>query len=185
MPPRRYDPVTQSLHWIIALAVILAYLTAVGRETFPKGDFRTWLRDFHMSLGVLVLALSCLRLGWRVFNPVPRPVSENRMAALAAKAAHIALYAAMIAIPLNGLLAAWARGRGVDFFGLFPIPSPIGVADRALSKQLGGFHEITGNLMMALAGLHAAAAIVHQFVLKDGTLARMLPYGSDKPDVAS
>ena len=34
-----------------------------------------------------------------------------------------------------------------------------------------------GNLILIVAGLHAAAAMFHQYVLKDGVLTRMLPWG--------
>ena len=52
-------------------------------------------------------------------------------------------------------------------------------ADRAFARNLKGIHEWLAHGLMALAALHAAAALVHHWVFKDGTLARMLP-GSDR-----
>jgi cytochrome b561 len=172
--PERYDPVSQTLHWFVAIMVIAIYAIGIVREELPKGDFRSWLLTVHMSLGMLVMALTFARLGWRSFNPAPAPVPAPKMASLAAKAAHLALYVALLALPIIGLFAAWAKGRDLTFFALFPIPSPIGV-DRGLAKTLENAHELAAHLMMLLVGVHAFAAIAHQYVLKDGTLQRMLP----------
>lgn len=178
MTTHRYDPVSLSLHWFTAFAVIAAYAIGLGREALPKGDFRTALLGLHMSLGMLVMVLAIVRITWRSLfaAPVAPVTSSHGPADLAAKFAHLALYGTMLAIPVIGLLAAWTKGRPVDFFGLMALPSPIGL-DRALAKGLENAHEIAGHLMMALAGIHALAAIGHQFILKDGTLSRMLPGG--------
>ena len=39
---------------------------------------------------------------------------------------------------------------------------------------MGDVHEIAMNIMMSLILLHATAALLHQYVLKDGTLLKML-----------
>lgn len=176
MSPRRYDPVTQSLHWLVAIAIVATYALALWREALPKGDFRTAILNLHMSLGLAVVGLTVLRIGWRSVMPAPAPVPSSRMAMLAARGAHLALYAAMLAIPLVGLAMMWAKGRTVGFFGIVALPSPM-VPDRAFGKLLEEVHEVAAHLMMILAGLHAAAAIGHQMILKDGTLSRMLPFG--------
>lgn len=181
MTAHRYDPVSQSLHWFTAIAVIAAYAIGVGREGLPKGDLRAALLGLHMSLGMLVMALTVVRIVWRsvIAKPVEPGRQPSKPADFAARLAHLALYASMLAIPLIGLLAAWTKGRSIEFFGLVALPSPIGV-DRVLAKGLENAHEIAGHLMMSLAGLHAAAAIGHQFILKDGTLSRMLPVSKPK-----
>lgn len=175
MPIRRYDPITMSLHWIVALAVLAAYAIGLVREELPKGDFRAWLLTLHMSLGVLVLALTFVRVGWRMLTPAPTALASAPMAALAARLAHLALYAAMITIPLVGLLAAWTKGRVVGVFSAFIIPSPVAL-DTALAKTLEDAHGLAAHAFMILAAVHALAAIGHHLVLKDATLARMLPF---------
>lgn len=176
MSTHRYDPFSQSLHWITALVVIVAYAIGLGREALPKGDVRTALLSLHMSLGMLVMALTFVRITWRLTfaRPLevrPRPVNP---AEIAAKLAHLGLYASMLAIPMIGLLSAWLKGRLVSFFGLVLVPSPFAL-NPGFAKGLENAHELSGHLMMALAGLHAVAAIGHQFILRDGTLSRMLP----------
>jgi cytochrome b561 len=163
---------------LIALLVVATYGAGLFREMLPKGNFRTAVLALHMSVGLALLVLMVPRLFWRaVSKPLP-PVPMTPMMALSAKLAHLALYGLLIALPVVGLLAAWIKGRTVGFFGV-PLPSPIAV-DRNLAHTLEGAHELLGHGIMALAGLHAAAAIYHQKVLKDGLLSRMLP-GDDAP----
>lgn len=179
MPPLRYDPLTQALHWIIAAAVVAAYAIGLIREDLPKGDFRTWLLTLHMSIGLLVAALSVVRIGWRATRMAPTPIAATPMLRLAVRAGHLALYVSLFAVPLVGLLAAWIKGRTVGLFGL-PLPSPFAV-DKPMAEQLEHLHEFVAHAMLLLAGGHAVIAIVHQFFLKDGTLARMLPFLDPAP----
>lgn len=171
----RHDPLTQSLHWIIALAVIVAYAIGLVREELPKGDFRAWLLGLHMSIGMLVIGLTVVRIAWRLATPAPAEVPMAPPVRLAAKAGHLALYVALLALPAVGLLAAWIKGRNVVLFDLVPLPSPLAV-DKPFGERLEGIHELAGHATMILAGLHAAAAIGHQWILRDGTLGRMLPF---------
>jgi cytochrome b561 len=46
--------------------------------------------------------------------------------------------------------------------------------DRALSSALKEIHEIGATFVYILVGLHAAAALWHQFVLKDNIFKRIL-----------
>ena len=181
MTKHRFDPLTQTLHWLVALLVITSYAIGVVREELPKGDFRSWLLTVHMSLGMIVFALSVVRLMWRSITPAPRPVDgQSSGARLAAKAGHILLYGAMFAVPVAGLLGAWIKGRTVGFFNLAILPTPFPV-DKSLGSQIEHLHTFAGHAMMLLAGGHAVAAIAHQVWLKDGTLGRMLPFLSARP----
>ncbi len=169
----RHDLLTQSIHWGVALLVLAIYAIGLGREALPKGDFRTFLLGLHMSLGIGLMALLAVRIGWRFAAPTVAPVPMSDGMRFAARLGHGALYGLMIAAPVVGLLAAWMKGRVVGFFGM-PIPSPF-LVDTAAAKWLEEAHELTANSLVALAGLHAVAALIHHLVLKDGTLRRMLP----------
>ncbi|MFM6993204.1 MAG: cytochrome b/b6 domain-containing protein, partial [Rhodoferax sp.] len=52
------------------------------------------------------------------------------------------------------------------------------IANSAIAKlaDWGDVHGLLGDAIMAIAGVHAAAAIYHHFVIKDGVLAAMLPH---------
>ena len=169
----RHDPVTLALHWLIALLIAAAYAAS---SLVEDGPGRAWAMNLHGSLGLSVFGLSLLRILWRGFARHPAPVPMPALMARVAHYAHVALYVAMVAVPLIGLLGLWASGQGLSLFGLVPLPSPM-AANRGLAKFLEGAHELAANALVALALLHAAAAIFHQYILRDHLLERMTPGG--------
>lgn len=174
MTTARYDPVSQAFHWVVAIAVVLAYATGIVREDMPKGDFRNGLLTLHASIGLLIFVLTFLRLAWRAGHPAPAMLEQTAFVRLVASAAHVALYAAMIAVPLVGIVSVWTDGRIVSFFWVLPVPSPMAL-DKPLSEALEEVHSVAAHVLIVVAGLHALAAIAHHVVLKDATLLRMLP----------
>ena len=169
----RHDPVTLALHWVIALLIAAAYAASGLLEDGPG---RSWAMNLHGSLGLLVFGLSLLRILWRGFARHPAPVAMPALMARIAHLAHVALYVMMVAAPSFGLLALWAGGQRVSLFGLLALPSPM-TASRGLAEFLQGTHELAANALVALALLHAAAAIFHQYILRDHLLERMTPGG--------
>jgi len=79
----------------------------------------------------------------------------------------------MIAMPVLGWLALSAGGKADAFFGL-QLPALI-ASNEALAGQLEEVHEILGTVGYWLGGAHAAAALFHHYVLRDGVLRPMLP----------
>ncbi len=170
---QKHDSLTQVLHWMIALLVIGAYGVGLWRETLPKNDFRAWLLSLHMSVGLVVVGLTLVRIFWRSRAPHIASLESSPAMVLASKLAHGLLYLLLIALPVVGLVAAWTKGRTVGIFGL-PLPSPFAV-NVGFAKQLEEVHEVLAHGLMMLAGVHAVAAIYHHLLLKDATLARMVP----------
>jgi cytochrome b561 len=82
----------------------------------------------------------------------------------------------LIAVPIAGILSQFARGNALPLFGIGEIPSPW-IRDRAFAHNVTEVHEILANALVVVASFHAAAALVHHFVFRDNTLARMLPRG--------
>jgi cytochrome b561 len=58
-------------------------------------------------------------------------------------------------------------------FMLLKIPA-FDPGNTALRESVEELHSWSANLLLIVAGLHAAAALVHHFVLKDDILRRML-----------
>lgn len=96
-----------------------------------------------------------------------------RWQALSARIVHLALYAFMVAMPLIGWLAISAKGAPVTFLGLNR-PLLMG-KNETLHDSLKVWHEVVGTAGYFLIGLHAAAALIHRYVMRDNTLQRMLP----------
>lgn len=172
----RYDRLTRSLHWATAALVIVTYAIGLGREFLPKGDLRTMMLAQHISFGLAMLGIVAVRILWRLAAPPVAPAPMASHAHLAARFAHMGLYILMLAAPVVGIAAAFIKGRTVGFFGL-EIVNPFAI-NVAVGKALEGAHELAAHALLALAGLHAAAALAHHYLLRDGVMARMLPAGA-------
>jgi len=68
----------------------------------------------------------------------------------------------------------FARGNALPVFGLFEIASPW-ASNRAFARSVKEVHEVLANALVILAILYAVAALVHHWIFRDRTLARMLP----------
>jgi cytochrome b561 len=120
------------------------------------------------------VALLLVRVGWLLARPVPALATKlgQRIETLA-RIMQWLLYALMIAVPIAGVVLEFARGQPLPLFGLGEIASPW-PRDRDFARSVREVHETLASTLLALAALHAAAALFHHFVLKDRTLLRML-----------
>ena len=154
----RYSRAQIALHWGVLILLVVSFFSHDGM----KDAFRAALKGeetggavavVHRLVGIAILLLTLARIGlrWRVGAPA-LPEGGHPLLDLAAKATHLAIYALLIAIPASGLVA-WL----------------------GLNRDAGGAHEVMFTVLFVLVGLHAAAALFHQFVLKDGLMARMRP----------
>lgn len=171
--PEHYSRISVVLHWLMLLVISAAYATIELRESYPRGsDPREALKAWHFTLGLTVFALVWLRIAARLIWPAPPPSAASpRWTQLTASATHFALYALMIALPLAGWIVLSAEGDPVPFYGL-ELPALTG-PNKALAEQVEGLHELGGTIGYWLIGLHAVAALFHQYVLKDRLLERM------------
>jgi cytochrome b561 len=168
-----YDAASRFFHWSMAVLILMAFGLSFLFDAVPKA-VEYVLLQFHMIIGLAVLALYVLRVGWRMTHPAPESdQAGGPLMAMLARAGHLGLYALMLAAPLLGIAVIFLRGRGIDF-GLFAIPSPI-AANRALARSAKEIHELASYALVALATLHALAAVYHHVALKDGVLRSMLP----------
>ena len=176
---RGYGAAPQLMHWITVALVILAWFLGQFDDIFPKGPARAASLFVHISAGLAVIAFLVLRLCWRIADPPP-PTERTMLGPWldhAARLAHYLLYALLIAVPLSGIALQFARGDALPLFGMGEIASPFGGAGRALRGTVKEVHEVAANALILLAALHAVAALLHHWLLRDRTLVRMLPGG--------
>jgi len=170
-----FDALTIALHWS-TLLLVLSQLTTIWLHAGVHDDRRsTLLLDWHRSLGVAIWALTALRLLWRRTGArlPPFPASFTSWHRLTVRLSEYALYALLLSQPLTGLAQSLLRGRAFDLFGL-PVP-PLFGKHLALYQQLHELHELGAWCLILLIGVHAMAALVHHFVLRDDVLETMAP----------
>lgn len=170
-----YDRRAILLHWITALVVLFMWFGAHAIDWFAKGPPRVDARSVHILVGMLLAILLSYRLYWRS-TAGTRLAYAPSWTGLLARVMHGALYGLIFAIIGLGIFNAWIRGDSL--FGLARIPQ-FGNYDaatrHAFSESVVYYHSLGANLLLVLAGCHAAVALFHQFVLKDETMTRMLP----------
>jgi cytochrome b561 len=170
MAIERYDRTTIRLHW--ATAGLVAYQWIVGRltEFLPKGPFRLDLWSIHVLLGFALAAVLLARVGWRLSRGRHLPAEAQGAQHVAAVGTHAVLYVLLVGVVGLGVLNVFAHG--FPLFGAWHFPK---VGGPHYSKVVTGWHNLFANLVAALAFFHAAAALFHHYVQRDGILARMLP----------
>lgn len=172
-----FGGIARAAHWASALFVLFAWLLGTFRGYFPRGEARDDSVAIHMALGLGVLTLVVFRLIWRALDPPPPAIVNARFdpwLGLAAKAGHVLLYALLIVTPILGIVLQFSRGLPLPVFGIFAIPTPWAF-DRDFFSEIIGWHQLAANTLGVVAILHAAAALIHHWLLRDRTLARMAP----------
>ena len=169
----RYDGVARALHWSMAVLIVLAFTLGLVVDAFPR-SWEHGIVETHKVIGVAILALLAIRLGWRAGHRPPPFAAISPLEARAVTLGHVGLYLLMIGAPLAGLIYAVLRGQGLDL-GLFQIPPLAAAAPREVSRPLREVHEWLAYGLIGLAILHVTAAFWHHLIRKDDTLQRMLP----------
>jgi len=190
----RYGSIAMLFHWTIAVLILTNFPLGIYFNSIPRGSAQ-WLAfaELHVSIGISVLVLSLLRLGWRLRNPIPDLPSDSRPGVRKlARFTHYALYTLMILVPLLGWAIVSLPPRPLVLFGVMPWPkigflfSLPAAGKLAAGKILGPSHVIGAFLLIALAIGHAAAAIFyHYWIRKDQVLQRMIPGTKIIPDPVS
>ncbi|MFG6439819.1 cytochrome b [Roseateles sp. LKC17W] len=168
----RYTPIAIVLHWLLALAIVGAFGVGLYMTELPFSPARLKLYNWHKWAGVTILALSALRLLWRLTH---RPPADAPMPAWQAKAAHAThhlLYVLFFAVPLAGWAYSSAAGYPIVWFGVLPLPDFV-PKDSGLADTFKLLHKLSAYGLALLVLAHVGGAIKHHFIDRDGLLARM------------
>ncbi len=195
----RYSVVAILFHWVIAALILYQIIVGLWMEgALEAGDEVTRFAAYetaqqHKAIGLTVLALSLLRLAWRLANPAPpAPASMPFLERAASTLSHWGFYGLMIGMPLTG----WAMvSTSPDFamvptswFDIVAVPhlpdAPLIAATQALgvgadaARASGAYsqaHELLAYGAILLLAVHVLAALRHHIFLRDAVLARMVP----------
>jgi cytochrome b561 len=187
MTQTRYSGVAMALHWLIA-ALILTNVGVAWYFLTLHGLAKMPVVQIHKSIGITVLLLSFVRLGWRLFKPPPALKPDLKpWERWLAEAVHFLFYLVMIALPLTG----WAMVSAtplihvfpINMFGLFHWPEMTWLSSlppdqmKSANETFKAAHELLAKLIVyGLFPLHVIGALKHQFLDRDHELGRMIPF---------
>ncbi len=181
LPSRRgtarhtWSSLTIWLHWIMVPLILLILALGWSAANVAAEDAEPVLMELHYSLGLLAFLLVCLRLGWRLSAGAPRYLDHPRAARWAAGAVHFLLYFLLFTVLISGTVNFLFIGP-VRVFGFFEIPRLFDPdADEWLRALSWYVHHYSWMALLALIGLHSAAALGHHYVRRDRTLTDFLP----------
>jgi cytochrome b561 len=169
-----YGTTAKVFHWLIVALLLVQYplgwlMPDIHRGMKP-GDAMT----YHISIGIVILALIVLRLAWRLSHLVAPDSSLPPWQRVTSEAIHWLLYVLVLATTISGWLFASFRGWSISFFFLTPLPMLASENSTAL-RMINHWHQIFEWALLILIGLHVAAALVHLFVFRNRVIQRMLP----------
>lgn len=171
----RYDRLTIALHWITALLVLSQFSSAHIWEFLAKGtSLRLGLISTHIAFGILLAATIAIRLVWRIANRGRIPAAGSGLQHLAAQAVHLLLYGLLVSQAILGFAFSWSSGKPLPFFDLFSVP-PFFRIDADWGHVVAELHGDVAWAIIGVVTLHAAAALMHHYVLRDRVLLRMMP----------
>lgn len=174
--PETFGTLTKTLHWVMALLVIGLLGVGLWMGGLENNPTKFRIYALHKSFGICVLALVFTRMLWHVYSRKPGFVEGMKpWEKLAAHAAHIFLYIAMIGMPLTGWLMSSAKGYTVTVFFTFDLPHLMGENEK-LAGIFAQTHTYLGYTLIAAVAVHIGAALKHHVINKDATLKRMLPF---------
>ena len=181
-PTYEYDVLSRVFHWVTAIAVTIAFV--LGPDDFGRimreGVDAATRRDivWHESLGILVFVITVLRLIWVTFRRTALQVQMPRWMQATGKLVHVMLWTLLLALPTTALMSLGSESHPLTLLGGVRIDQLSVIANSSITKlaDWGDVHQFLGSAIMWIAGFHAAAAIYHHVIRKDGVLSAMLPY---------
>lgn len=175
----RYDALTITLHWLIAvliLGLVTLGVVIVRLPLAPAVQFT--LFQWHKSFGMLALLLAGLRLLHSLMLVRVAPaIGLSRLEHRAARTVHHLLLMLAFFVPLAGWLIASVSPLEIPTFAfnLFVIPHlPLSKSDTAEALWTT-VHATLAYLTLALVAIHSGAALHHHYRRHDDVLLRILP----------
>ena len=172
---RQFNLTAKWLHWLVAV-LMLSVLSVAWSFAFVAPADRAGAIPAHVSIGLIVVALTVVRLAWRKASPPPPiPPATPRWMQRGASIGHFLLYALIL---VQGVLGIWMAALSpidIRLFNGFNL-SELAPASAGSLAGLRQIHFAVACLLTATIFAHVAAAMWHHFALRDDVLIRMLPF---------
>jgi len=169
----RYTATAILLHWLIAVAVVGLVGWGWWMQTIPKIPVgpRVDAFNLHKSIGMAVLLLMLVRIGWRARHSPPPFAPMPRWQARLARAVHLLFYVCLIVQPLSGYLGSAFSGYPVRLFGLvLPAWAP---KNDTLKDAFSVVHLVNSWVLVGALALHLAGTVKHALLERDGSFRRI------------
>lgn len=163
-------------HWLIAALILVQAGIGLTMVQLPRRPDIIWVYTLHKSIGITILLLAVLRLGFRLIQHRPTRLPIPGWQDGLARITHVALYVLLFAMPVSGwIFDSYSSLRPLYWWWWLKLPSLTGGADRHLADVFQLWHESLFWVLVAVTVLHVAGALKHHFIDRDDTLRRMLP----------
>src|SRR5258707_9195029 len=170
----QYGTTAKVFHWLLGTLLLVQYRIGWLMPDIHRGVKPGAAMTFHVSFGIVILALIVLRFAWRLTHPVTPESSLAPWQRLSSETVHWLLYALVLATTITGWLFASFRGWSMEFFFLAPMPM-LASENPEAGKLIDGLHQAMEWSLLVVSGLHVAAALAHLFIYRDRIMQRMLP----------
>lgn len=177
MSAARYPAIARWLHWAVALGVIVQLALGWGSEAIDDAADGMRVLRIHFQLGVLLLMAMLLRIAWRLSGRVPvADMQAPRWRRRAAGCVHATLYLLLLLLPASGYVIWVWMDASRELLGVLTVPALfVPPAEDETGRAIAWYvHWACAWTLAALVALHAAAALWHQWVLRDGLISRRM-----------
>ena len=173
--PDSFGWISRVTHWIMAALVIAMLAFGTYLADMQPSLANLWLFGLHKSIGIVLLALVIVRLGWHRISPPPASLTSDipRWQVRASAIVHGLIYALLIFVPLTGWIASSATGIDTVLFNAITLPAIAPVSETWESTFFAA-HRLATNLLIACIAVHIIGAFQRHYMHHDATLRRML-----------
>ena len=166
---KQYSKRTTILHWTIFVLVIVAFYLGHELDESKNAAQKLSMYPVHFIIGDLVLLLTLLRIYFRKKDGEPAPANANPLLNKVAAATHVLSNLTVMAVVVTGSITVVTSG----LIEAFKTSNPNLIPDfhKVEAKE---FHEFFLGVLVLLVLFHVAAALYHQFIVKDNLLRRIM-----------
>ena len=161
----RYNGVTQIIHWVSALLILCMIPLGLVMHNLSEGTAKDVMYNTHVSVGMVVLLVTAVRLGWLAFHrwPAPLPMLSTWRRRVFT-GVHVVLYGVLVVVLLSGVMMVVASDMS-------PIPGTIQPeAIKDVPPRM--VHDLLTKVLIVALVIHIVGVVDYQ-VRKGDTLSRM------------
>lgn len=168
----RFPLRSRILHWITAVLIFATLIIGFGMVN-ALGSYAA-LVGVHITLGVTILAITCIRTINRMFSRIPSwPPTVGKVERKIISLSERGMYALLLAQPLVGWAMVSATGRAPAMIGGVSLPR-IAPFNDELYSVLRQTHSVLAYALVVVIAAHVSAVLAHTVTLQDRMLSRML-----------